>query len=145
MGKGNNQKYSRKDLEKLISGMGFKPDTNNGKHLGKGDHVVWVHERYQDIKLVIPKHRELCENEMSDICANIIIVMSILGMDTSIFTHKEGIEGKLMKTAKNAQKDICILFSKTTKNCLGINEREDILEYVRNAQEKVKSNTLKKR
>ena len=147
MGRGNNQKYSRRELEQIIKDLGFRPDSNNGKVMGKGDHNVWVHEIYQDLKLVIPMaHRELCENEMSDICANIIIAMKVLGMDISKFTHKEGIEGKLMKTAKNAEKNICILFSPISKRSLGLNDEKDILNYIEETKKKIqkKINAFKK-
>ena len=137
MGKGNNNKYSRKELLNIITRLGFSPDKNNGKVMGKGDHVVYVHKVHQDLKLTIPVRKDLCENEMSDICSNIIITMRILGLDTSIFKTKEGVEGKLMKAHKNAEKNICILFSPVTKKCLGLTDEQDITNYIESAIKKI--------
>jgi len=136
MGKGNNEKYNRKELEKVITKLGFLPTT-----LGKGDHVVWEHEIYKALKLTIPTHRDLGENVMSVLCSNIIITMKVLNMDTSIFKHKEGIEGKLMKTVKNAEDDVRTLFTSIiTRKVLGLNDDKDILEYIEKAKQKVKAN-----
>ena len=137
MGRGDNFKYSRRELEKIARDIGFSPDKNNGKQQGKGDHVVWSHEVYPDLKLVIPVRTNLCENEMSDICANIIITMRILGKDTSIFTHKEGVEGKLMKAAKNAEKNICSLFSPIAKRSLGLHDEQDIVKYIEKTKKRL--------
>ena len=142
MGKGNNRKYDRHDVEKIVRDLGFEPDTNNGKIMGKGAHIVYSHKVYQDLKINIPTHnKSLGENEMSDICAVIIIAMKILSMDTSVFTHKEDIEGKLKKMAKNAEKDITVLFTRFAKNCLGLTDEQDILEYIEQAKQKVQQST----
>ena len=130
MGRGNNYKYSRRELVDIVIKLGFSVDKNNGKTMGKGDHVVYSHKIYKELKVNIPVRKDLAENEMSDICSNIIIIMKILGLDTSIFVHKEGVEGKLMKMAKNAEKDICILFTTVVKNCLGVREEHEIKEYI---------------
>jgi len=62
-------------------------------------------------------------------------------MDTSIFKHKEGIEGKLMKTVKNAEDDVRTLFTSIiTRKVLGLNDDKDILEYIEKAKQKVKAN-----
>ena len=135
----DNAKYSRKELLKIVSQLGFSEDTNNGKVMGKGDHVVYVHKTYTDLKVNIPVRKDLGENEMSNICGNLVIIMKILGMDTSIFTHKEGVEGKLMKTVKNAEKNICVLFTTTVKNCLGLKDEQDIKDYIKKAAKNVQN------
>ena len=145
MGKGDNRKYSRRELLKIVTNLGFSIDKLNGKHLGKGDHVVYSHHTYKDLKVNIPDRPNLGENEMSDICSNIIIIMHILGLDTSIFKHKEGVEGKLMKTAKNAEKNICILFTPIVKNCLGVRDEQEILEYIEKTKKKILADTKTKK
>jgi len=145
MGKGNNYKYSRRELIDIVTRLGFSPDKNNGKMMGKGDHIVYSHSLYQDLKVNIPYHKDLGENEMSDICSNIIIIMKILDIDTSIFKHKEGVEGKLMKTAKNAEKNICILFTIVVKNCLGLRDEQDILDYIERTKREIKNSKIRKK
>ena len=143
MAKGNNSKYSRRELIDIIIRLGFSVDYNNGKPMGKGDHVIFSHNVYKDLKVNVPARKDLGENEMSDICSNIIIIMKILDLDTSIFTHKEGVEGKLMKTAKNAEKNICILFTTIVKNCLGLRDDQEILAYIETHKKKIKENQSK--
>lgn len=145
MGRGNNYKYGRRELIDIVTNLGFSVDTNNGKTMGKGDHVVYSHSVYKDLKVNIPFRKDLGENEMSDICSNIIIIMRILGLDTSIFKSKEGVEGKLMKTAKNAEKNICILFTTVVKNCLGLRDENDIKKYIEDASRKIKNSTIVKK
>lgn len=145
MARGNNKKYSRRELIDIVVSLGFSIDTNNGKPMGKGDHVIYSHNTYKDLKVNIPVRKDLGENEMSDICSNIIIIMKILDMDTSMFTHKEGVEGKLMKMAKNADKNICILFTTVVKNCLGVRDEQEILNYIQTQKTKIsKQKVLKK-
>ena len=139
MGRGNNYKYSRRELIDIVTKLGFSVDTNNGKTMGKGDHVVYSHALYKELKVNIPVRKDLGENEMSDICSNIVIIMKILGVETSIFTHKEGVEGKLMKTAKNAEKDICILFTTVVKNCLGVRDEKEIKAYIVQKQQEIEA------
>ena len=142
MGKGNNEKYNRKEFEKIITGIGFSPTG-----LGKGDHIVWEHKIYKDLKLVIPTHRELGDNAMTNIGSNLIIAMYILGEDISIFKHKEGIEGKLKNIAGKIKKDnLTALFTPTARKCLGLNDDNDILEYIKNAKRKVinQANSMKR-
>lgn len=143
MAKGNNSKYSRRELIDIIIRLGFSVDYNNGKPMGKGDHVIFSHNVYKDLKVNVPARKDLGENEMSDICSNIIIIMKILDLDTSIFTHKEGVEGKLMKTAKNAEKNICILFTTIVKNCLGLRDDQEILAHIETHKKKIKENQSK--
>ena len=143
MGKGNNARYSRRELIEIVSKLGFSVDKNNGKVTGKGDHVVYSHEIYKDLKVNIPVRKDLGENEMSNICGNIIIIMKILGKDISIFKSKEGVEGKLTKTAKNAEKDICILFTTVVKNCLGVRDENDILAYIKTTSKKIQEQIKK--
>lgn len=145
MARGNNYKYSRRELIDIIVSLGFSVDVNNGKVKGKGDHIVYTHDVYKDLKVNVPMRKDLAENEMSDICSNIIIIMKILDMDTSIFTHKEGVEGKLMKTAKNAEKNICILFTTIVKNCLGVRTEQEILDYIEFHKEAIKKKQLTKK
>lgn len=141
----DNAKYNRKELLEIVAQIGLSPDKNNGRTMGKGDHIVYTHEIYKDLKVNIPVRKDLGENEMSNICGNLIIIMKILGMDTSIFTHKEGVEGKLMKTAKNAEKNICVLFSTTVKNCLGLKDEKDIEEYINKTSKKVQNQISKEK
>ena len=68
MGRWNTAKYDRDELIKILLDFGFEVDRCNGKHLEKGDHVVYVHIDYQDIKVNVPYRRSLSENEMYDIC-----------------------------------------------------------------------------
>ena len=128
-----NAKYSRDELIDIILSLGFSRDTVRGK----GDHVLYSHALYKDLKVNIPARKDLGSNEMSDICSCIIIIMKILQLDTSVFKYKEGVVGKLRSTAKNAEKDICILFSTTVKNCLGVKTAEDIKNYIKLQQEKL--------
>ena len=140
----NNSKYDRREVEKLITSLGFEVDRNNGKALGKGAHIVYSHYLYEDLKINIPAHNKtLKENEMSNICGNLIIVMEILGLDTSRFSSKEGVEGKLMKTAKAFKKNPCILFTPIVKHCLGLNDEEDILEYIEKTKKKIEKTNSK--
>lgn len=106
--------------------------------MGKGDHVIYSHHTFKDLKVNVPVRKDLGENEMSDICSNIIIVMKILDIDTSIFKHKEGVEGKLMKMARNADKNVCVLFTTVVKNCLGVRDENEILEYIEKHKAKIK-------
>ena len=134
---GRGAKYSKDELIRLLTDMDFSMDFLNGKQLGKGDHVVYSHSQYKDLKIVIPNaKKDLNENEMSNICSNLVIIMKILGMDTSIFKRKEGIEGKLKKTVKNAEKDIFVLFTPVVKHCLGVNSEKEILMYIKKQMEK---------
>ena len=71
MARGNNYKYSRKELLDIVIKLGFSVDKNNGKTKGKGDHIVYSHHTFKDLKVNIPKRKDLAENEMSDICSNI--------------------------------------------------------------------------
>ena len=130
MGRGDTSKYDRKEVESVVRDLGFEDDVNNGKVQGKGDHRVWSHTIYKGLKVVIPTYQSLNENEMSNICANVVIIMIVMGMDTSRFKRKEGVEGKFRNAVRNAEKDICILFTTTTKNVLGLREEEEILAYV---------------
>lgn len=143
MGRGNNSKYSRRELIDILIELGFSVDTNNGKVMGKGDHTIYSHRLYKDLKVNVPIRKDLGENEMSNICGNLIIIMRILGLDTSRFKHKEGVEGKLMKTVKNAEKDICILFTTIVKNCLGLLDEQDILDYIERTSNEVKEKLKK--
>lgn len=143
MARGNNKKYSRRELIDIILSLGFEADQNNGKRLGKGDHVVYSHHTYKDLKINIPMRKDLSENEMSDACSNIIIIMKILDIDTSIFKHKEGVEGKLMKTARNAEKNVCVLFTTVVKNCLGLKSDEEIINYIEKHKAKMLINNKK--
>ena len=140
MTNGRGTKFSKDALVKLLHELDFEMEYARGKkQAGKGDHVIYSHVDYKDLKIVIPNARkDLNENEMSNICANLIIIMTILGMDTSRFQRKEGIEGKLMKTVKNSEKDICVLFTPVTKNILGVKDKKGILIYMKNQMEKYK-------
>lgn len=132
MGRGDNAKYDRKEVLRILDKIGFIPDVDvkGGGYKGKGDHVVYVHKEYNDIKLTVPmsaSHRMLTENEMSSICDVVIIAMKVLGMDTSIFKRKEGIEGKFMKAAQKSEE---ALFNRYIRTCLGLNDDEAVREYI---------------
>ena len=131
MGRANNSKYDRRELVDILINLGFSVDINNGKVMGKGDHTVYSHKLYDELKVCVPIRKSLSENEMSGICSNLVIILKILGEDVSdMFTHKEGVEGKLMKTIKNAEKNICSIFSLTARNCLGLRDDDEILDYI---------------
>ena len=100
MGKCNTAKYERNELIPILLQLGFEVDTCNGKHLGKGDHIVYSHHDYHDIKVNVPQRKSLNENEMSDICSSLVLIMHILDKDMSIYTKKNGVEGKLSKAIK---------------------------------------------
>lgn len=137
MGRGNNSKYSRREVVDILVELGFSIDVNNGRPLGKGDHVVYVHYIYEELKVNVPVRKDLGENEMSDICANIVIIMKILGISTDRFKNREGVEGKLRNAARNAEKDICILFTPIVKHCLGLKDEKDIQAYMERTAKKV--------
>ena len=134
---GRGAKYSKDELIKLLSELDFSVEYVNGKQAGRGDHVIYSHSEYKDLKIVVPNARKvLNENEMSNICSNLVIIMTILGMDTSMFKHKEGVEGKMMKTVKNSEKDFFVLFTPVTKKCLGVNDEMQIAKYMKKQIEK---------
>lgn len=142
MGCGKNAKYSKDDLVDILNELDFEREYIHGKQAGKGDHVIYSHEDYKDLKIVVPNARkDLNENEMSNICSNLVIIMTILGMDTSRFTHKEGVEGKIMKTVKNAEKDFFVLFNPVTKKCLGVNDEMQIATYMKKQMDKYQKPT----
>ena len=136
MGCEKNAKYSRDDWIDILHELDIEKEYEKGKQLGKGDHALFSHVDYKDLKLVVPHRKDLSENEMSNICSNLVIIMRILGTDTSRFKHKEGVEGKIMKTVKNAEKDLCVLFNSTTKNCLGVRDKREIGIYMKKQMEK---------
>ena len=130
---GKGSSFSKDELTKLLQELGFMVEYANGKgkQSGKGDHIVYVHEEYRDIKIVIPNARkDLKENLMSTICSNLVIIMDITGTDTSTFIRKEGVEGKILKTLKKAKNNICSLFSTTLRNRLGLRNDDEVLAYI---------------
>ena len=134
--------YKKDDLIQILNTLDFEMEYVDGKQAGKGDHVIYSHVEYKDLKLVIPSSRKnLSEDEMSSICSNLVIIMNIFGMDTSRFKRKEGVEGKIMKTVKNADKDFCVLFSQTAKNCLGLTDEKSIARYMKKQIDKYQKPT----
>ena len=118
---------------------------NNGKHLGKGDHIVYSHHDYDDIKVNVPRRKSLNENEMSDICSSLVLILYILDIDTSSFTKTNGVEGKLVKAIKNSKKDIRILFTQFTKRCLGLKDEDDYYRYIDETKQKIMESKAKKK
>ena len=99
--------------------------------MGKGDHQVYVHPEFRDVKVVVPsKEKDIKENVMSNICDSLVIIMIVTGMDTSRFKRKEGIEGKIMKTINNSRKNPCILFSNSVKKHLNLADDNDVYNYI---------------
>lgn len=117
----DNAKYSRDELEKIVKRLGYIREEKKDN----GDHRIFSHKIYKDLKVIIPAHKTLNENSMKNISSVIIITMKILDMDTSIFKGKDGVEGKLHSAVKRVEKEgICVLFDRFTRNCLGIVDSE---------------------
>lgn len=142
MGRGDNRKYPKEDVDEIVKKIGFTPERVNGKKKGKGDHTVMAHSDCPDLKINIPT-RDLAENELSSICSTVVIAMHILGLNTSCFKNKEGVEGKFMKSAKQLKKDPEALFKPPVRKMLGLNDGEDVVRYIndtkRRVQEKMKN------
>ena len=145
MGKCNTAKYERDDLIRILLDLGFEVDSCNGKHLGKGDHIVYAHSEYDDIKVNVPRRKSLNENEMSDICSSLVLILYVLDIDTSNFKKKNGVEGKLVKALNNSKKDIRILYTQFTKRCLGLKDEEDYFKYIEETKQKLKESKAKKK
>ena len=77
MGK-DTRKYARSEFIDIIVDLGFEIATRNGKTLGKGDHIIYSNKEYPDIKITIPDRKTLNENEMSDMCSSLVLVMLII-------------------------------------------------------------------
>ena len=144
MGK-DTRKYEKSEFIDIIADLGFEKLQRNGKTGGKGDHIVYVNKEYPDIKIAIPDRKTLNENEMSDMCSSLVLVMYILDKDMSVYTKKNGVEGKLSKTIQNSKKDIRILYTPFARRCLGLSDENDFINYINNTKEKLKeTQALKK-
>lgn len=144
MGK-DTRKYERSEFIDIIVNLGFEISKRNGKTLGKGDHIVFANKDYPDIKIAIPDRKTLNENEMSDMCSSLVLTMIILDKDMSIYTKKNGVEGKLRKTIQNSKKDIRILYTPFVRRCLGLSDENDFINYINSTKEKLKeTQALKK-
>ena len=133
MGSANNTKYSRDELEKIVKRLGYIREEKKDN----GDHRVFEHKIYKDLKVLITIRKDLSENEIKCASVVIIITMKVLDMDTSIFKGKDGVEGKLHNTAKRAEKNICALFDEHTRKCIGATDDEGVLAYIDKARRKI--------
>ena len=143
MGRENNEKYVLKDVLRILKDLGFEEQIVKGtgkKVLGKGDHTVYRHNIYHDIKIVIPFHRMLDENDLQTICGEVMIALKILGKSDEellkLFPYKEGVVGKFRNAIK---RPIPTLFTSFVRTSIGLPydaTEEECCDYI----EKMKKN-----
>jgi len=139
MGAGNNRKYNKKEVIKIITRYGFEVVKNSrGQIQGDGDHIVYKHKDFDCVKIVIPSsgsHKMLSENEMSNLTAMFSIAVKVLEIDTSKdFKDKEGISGKFRSSLKRPTES---LFSDFVRRVLGLNDETDINKYIDQMRKKI--------